>query len=541
MGKIKKTKIPTPKEGIVWPITPGGDNSTTFTCKMAFATSIRSLDSKAAEMIMKEKNWRFGYKPYIYSHVLLSSTKAENAIKIAEDGLEYLYSNFKFTRKGRSVSLSDALQLSNNQTFHTHTIHGQKPRRSTPKLKIPYQNKNLTGKNLLQQLKKWVRLGTIEPSVKISVENVIENSSKWLDFSGRYFVIMGAGAAMAPFSALLKLGANIIAIDLDKPHIWRRLLKMAQNSCGTITFPIRANYQKDISKLSVNDLAEVAGCNLLTEMPEVCNWLLKVFPNTKLTIGGYCYLDGKAHVQVALAMDFIMKNVVEKRPNTSIAFLCSPTDVFIVPEEAHKDSQYRYKTWSLNSLWQEPVKMLAQPRLLDRNSAGPSNLKDEFGSSLYFVNSIILAQGPNYILAKRMQQWRSILARAKGWKVSANVAPAALTHSVMSNSLLAAGYAGAYNFKPIEIFEPNTANTIMTALLIYDLHQKIEKREKYNPLDMFKENAVHGGVWRMAYRMGSLVEIAAILHFIEKYHLKPLTVAAVAGGIFAFLSKNSKL
>jgi hypothetical protein len=48
------------------------------------------------------------------------------------------------------------------------------------------------------------------------------------------------------------------------------------------------------------------------------------------------------------------------------------------------------------------------------------------------IDGIVGAQGPNYILSKRMQAWRAMTARAAGQRVSINVAPSTATASVVS-------------------------------------------------------------------------------------------------------------
>ena len=37
-----------------------------------------------------------------------------------------------------------------------------------------------------------------------------------------------------------------------------------------------------------------------------------------------------------------------------------------------------------------------------------------FDSNFSYVDAIVVAQGPNYALAKRMQHWRAIVARDAG-------------------------------------------------------------------------------------------------------------------------------
>ena len=44
------------------------------------------------------------------------------------------------------------------------------------------------------------------------------------------FVLLGAGAAMGPLEVLLALGANVIAVDLNREQIWRRLITLARSS-----------------------------------------------------------------------------------------------------------------------------------------------------------------------------------------------------------------------------------------------------------------------------------------------------------------------
>jgi hypothetical protein len=60
----------------------------------------------------------------------------------------------------------------------------------------------------------------------------------------RYFVLLGALSAMGPLHILLAHGANIVAVDLNRPGIWEKLLKIASDSCGAIArshdvFPLR--------------------------------------------------------------------------------------------------------------------------------------------------------------------------------------------------------------------------------------------------------------------------------------------------------------
>merc|ERR1712032_823876 len=125
--------------------------------------------------------------------------------------------------------------------------------------------------------------------------NCVDNESKWLDLSDRYFVLLGAGSAMGPFLVLMALGANVIAVDLDRPQIWKRLINIAKKSSGSITFPLK---NEQSSYKNEEDMYAEAGCNLFTHTPMIRNWLLGLHSDKHMTIGSYAYLDGALHVQV---------------------------------------------------------------------------------------------------------------------------------------------------------------------------------------------------------------------------------------------------
>ena len=119
-------------------------------------------------------------------------------------------------------------------------------------------------------------------------------------------------------------------------------------------------------------------------------------------------------------------------------------------------------------------------------------------------------QGPNYVLAKRIQRWRAAVARRDGTLVSFHVAPSTRTRSVVKNRALAAAFAGAHRFG-VEIFEPDTANTLMAALLVHDLSTELPVHD--HPWQDEAYAAVHGGLWRAAYEPRSALGLAAALGY----------------------------
>jgi hypothetical protein len=340
----------------------------------------------------------------------------------------------------------------------------------------------------------------------------------------------------------MALGANIIAIDLDRAPIWKRLLTIAEQSCGTITFPLKKPQAELKTK---EELYDNAGSNLITQAPEIYNWLLPLYPGLPLVVGCYVYLDGEAHVKVALACDAIMKGLCENRKSVSLAFLCTPTDIHLIPEEARRDALGKYNSWGWRNLAVAPVRMFGGNQYLVKNALAP--VKSQDGKAEFsYVDGLTVAQGPNYALAKRMQHWRAIVARASGCPVSSHIAPSTSTASVVHNKKFAWAYDGMPFFQPLEIFEQETSNAVMSAILVHDLSNPQAVANPNvplkNPLEMFKYNSFHGGIWRIAYKVGTIGEVSALIHFIKV--LRPfffLAILAIVFGLFYRTQQQHKI
>jgi hypothetical protein len=341
--KKRFAKPPPPARGLVFPLDKRGERSSTQVNKDILAAAVGAVNPAKAQAIQKTKNWRFGYVKHLMAMVEEQCTSPEAALKIAQAGLDKAYEVFQFvTPDGASISLKDAMAAKSSDAFKTGFVQGTGSKPSPATLQVPYKGQTLIGKDLEQKVHEWVEYGTIEKSAGDAILGCIQNP-QWLDLSNRYFVLLGAGSAMGPFLVLMALGANVIAIDLDRPQIWKRLIDIAKASPGTLTFPLKVE-QNQIK--SDEQLYEQAGCNLFTHTPMIRDWLLQVYPGKNLTVGSYAYLDGALHVQVSLAMDAICRDLSEKRPGTSLAYLCTPTDLHLIPQEAHQGSLDNYKVYS---------------------------------------------------------------------------------------------------------------------------------------------------------------------------------------------------
>jgi len=535
-----------PADGLVWPVTneATGERSTSVTNKAIWEASVRGVDNSLADSIKKTRSWRFGYVKYVEKNLRCCLKSEANALAVAKQGLSAAKEKFLFVRDGKTQSLKDAMN-SITGTFHTGFVKGTGSKPNF-KLTIPYTKfgsnnpeKQLEGVEAMKQIDAWVEAGTIEPSAGDGIKMCIQNPA-WMDLSDRYFVLLGATSAMGPLNALLALGANIIAIDIDREGVWKTLIEKARASCGTLTFPL-SKPQSEIS--SDEELFKCAGSNLLAKTPEIANWICSVHTDRPLTIGNYTYLDGALHVQLSLACDSIMERLCSERKDTSIAFLCTPTDCHAIPKEANEAAAANYKS---RPSWQKVVELLiGGTNIMGAKQLVKNALKPVEESGLYLVDGIVAAQGPNYGLAKRLQHWRAVIAHSNGHVVSSNIAPSTATKSVVSNAQFAAAYNGFKLFKPMEVMYQETSSAVMLALLINDLRNLNSvanpKNKLDNPFQLFQSGSFHGGVWRCAYKCDAIGVTAAVYFYLGAY--KAVIVAGVAGlaGTVNYVLKGSPI
>jgi hypothetical protein len=372
----------------------------------------------------------------------------------------------------------------------------------------------------------WVRI-----SITHKHTQVVRNP-EWCDLQGQYFVLLGATSAMGPLLLLKELGAHIIAVDLDRPPIWKKIIELIEDSCASVTFAMKEPFKGQAGE----DLYKLCGANIMNDTPDICMWLKDALPKTcggkPVTVGGYTYLDGELHVRVNLACDAIMQSVIESygARNVRLANLCTPTDAYVIPKAANEAAAKFYRE---APLWLKALQPLAQAcgKLLP-NAKKP--VKADNGSDFYYMDGLVVAQGPNYAWAKRLQQWRAVLARGAGCTVSINIAPATATLSVVHNKSFAAAYGGMRTFKPMEIFYQEVSLAVMGALLIYDISspksQANPANKLANPMALMSANAFHGGAMRCLYMYTTVGEMAVLIFYMKQYGvmLAAATAAAAA-------------
>jgi len=548
MSRSNKPTEKRPERGLAFPVDAAtGERSTSLAGKHVIAAALRGGQTpegnEYAQKCENEKNWRFRYQKHFMNMVQVSATSAEVALAVANAGVDYMHSNFEFVELNDSTKVSkfsDYLaNASSRGTFHTHVIQGQGD--VEPKaLNVPYKGKNLQGEALKAQLQRWAKYGTIEPDAAYAIGKLAEGK---LSLAGQHFVLIGAGSAMGPFIKLLEHGATVICIDIPcstsprAADMWNRLIATARNSAGSIIVPASKPTVTDD-----NDLVSCCGCNLTEQTAEILNWLVSVAPGKRLTVGNYTYLDGDLHVKLSVAADGIIKYLCKARPDTAVAFLCTPTDIHVIPDAAYSAAKANL-AWHPGKMLESLINILSGGKFLRKNVLPPITAKD--GSSIKIVDGLSVAQGPNYALAKRLQHWRAMIEYDAGHTVSTNIAPSTATLSVVSNRSFGWAYGGMPYFKPYEIFQQETTNALMGALLVSDVTAKDSvadprNRTNYdikNTLTLFKHNSMHGGVWRAAYTVDSIGEVSVFIHFLGGPKLVLYVVAAIFCVLFYGVSR----
>lgn len=497
--------------GVIFPVDEQGARSSTATGRAVVADALRVLDPTAAARAAAAGPWRTAYLEHVVALTAAGARTADGSVAAARAGLDSAHRRMQFGRDGAHRPLAEVIGKPTGSDLGTARVRGRGARAG--QVEVPYRGQLLRGDALRRQLDAWTAVGSMEPSCGQAIGAVLD-SPDWLDLSDRAVAVLGAGSEMGPLPALLGWGASVLAVDVPVPRVWERVLAAARAGCGTLHVPLRpgggggpgGGADAGGADAAGADLAGTAGADLLTQTPELARWVADTATDLPLTVGSYAYADGARHLQVALAGDALVVDVLRRRADVSYAELATPTDTFVVPAEVVADAQGRLAA----RRWRARV-----PAAARRASRGalfvehyPSTFPGPDGQQLGVADALVPQQGPNYALAKRVQRWRALVAQADGVLVSANVAPATRTRSVLKNRVLAAAYAGAHRFG-VEVFEPATSRALLAALLVHDL--RAGRPAPALPDDLLVQGAAHGGLWRIGYTPRSVLGLAAVI------------------------------
>jgi hypothetical protein len=486
--------------GLQFPRDARGKHSTTQTAKAIFAAALNLADPAAAQALAAEGDWRRRYPQHVLQINRAQAADGGLALRMAQAALDQAHASFEFVRDNTTWPLAEAMsrgaQIAGSG-FQTLQLQGQGPAKPAPWV-LPWQGRELQGDQARAVIDRWAHDGICEPGHAQALHRVLAHP-EWFDLSDRCVVLLGAGSEAGPLAWLARWRARIVAVDLPRPAIWQRIAQTIAAGNATLIAPVRVGQPLDVDH---------AGADLLADTPEIAAWLCEQ-PEAALDIGAIAYLDGEKHVRVVMAMDAIASAVVAAKPASSRMTMATPTDAFTVPEAIAQAAMQRFEQRGvLQQAADKPLWALTGARWMKPHVKELIDCRDPAGTRMGVVDALVIQQGPNYALAKRLQQWRATVAQAAGQTVVFNVAPSTTTQSVVKNPALKAGFDGAHHFG-IEVFEPATTNALMAALWVHDL--RTAPPVFAHPLQALTHQANHGGLWRVGYLPRSALPLAALM------------------------------
>ena len=354
----------------------------------------------------------------------------------------------------------------------------------------------------------WDQSGWAEPGLIESLRFLDQNPNLSLD-GNLLFAVAGA-AEFAPTEHWLAWGGEVAVVARNSPSTWEKLIAMARTSGGTMLVPvIRQDRSTPLSDLSDKELAQVAGLDMLEHYSEIASWMNQLYKQakSKFILGLYAYTPKINHIRVQgvqeTLADLAMQNFAKDK--LVLSWLATPTDSTPGPASIGKDQVARFSNRSALRIIRDSFLGL----LNAARAAKPIFFDSESGEKLMLVDASVQQQGPSYSFSKRTQRWRAYLAHYAGIRVSYQISPPARTNSVLRHKILRASYQGAplFGVKP---FEVDVAKSAAAAALVRDVLDPTAYANKDTTTELQCFSAIHGGLWRIAYRPRS-VWIAATL------------------------------
>ena len=354
----------------------------------------------------------------------------------------------------------------------------------------------------------WDSSGWAEPGLIESFRFIDQNPNLSLD-GNLLFAVAGA-AEFAPTEHWLAWGGEVAVVARNNPKTWQRMISIARASSGTMLVPVvREDKSIPLENFSDEQLAQVAGLDILEHYGEIASWMSKLAdkPTKKFILGLYAYTPKVNHIRVQAVQETLADLAMQKfsKEKLVLSWLATPTDSTPGPASVGQDQLSRFAK-------RTPGQIIRDSFLGIINAARPPKPKyfdSESGEKLMLIDASVQQQGPSYSFSKRTQRWRAYLAHYAGFRVSYQISPPARTNSVLRHKILRASYQGAplFGVKP---FEVDVAKSASAAALVRDVLDPNAYSNKDTTTELQCYSAIHGGLWRIAYRPRS-VWIAATL------------------------------
>jgi hypothetical protein len=317
--------------------------------------------------------------------------------------------------------------------------------------------------------------------------SITEAGSGALDLRGQRFVLLGAGAELAPTKLLLRAGADVLWIDLAAPF---RSLRDVNDLSGTITRAPNAS-------------------NLLEQPREIAAAIRAFASDGPVHVGLFAYAPGAGREwRLGAAMNAIVDSL-EPELVRSLALLVSPTTTSTLAAEALTAAEQKHRE---APAWQRMLQTVGAIRAPGRHRDGDTSV------SL----STVALQGLSYqaaqyfckIAAAESYGVFGIAGSGRPVTVSANVAGITRTRS-LAHPLFELAFSGASKFG-VRIFEPETTRTLSGLLMLHDLLNPAAPALSGALAPAQKATAllaqqVHGGIYTLPFVLDGVIRAAALV------------------------------
>jgi hypothetical protein len=457
---------------------------------------------KLQDEILGAPDWRKWYLR-LYAQLAIEEGKSPEATKtMARAALAEFHRHF-FTDQG--LLLSEVIAESWDQEASEIEIRVITGQANKEPVTIDSQE------TLEPMAKRWVAEHLAEPGLIEAFRFLDENRNLPIE-ADLLFAVAGA-AEFAPTEDWLRWGGRVAVVARPNSQNWSRLITKARNSAGTLLVPVlKSRVSKPVAELNDAELAEAAGLDIVEDYREITSWLgsLTKEVSQRIVLGLYAYAPKTEHIKVQGVQELLASIAMQKLEPTQLAlsWLATPTDSAPAPAAIAEQSEQRFMN-------RPPARIIRDSLLGIFDAARPVRPKyftSTAGEKLALINASVQQQGPSYSFSKRTQRYRAYLAHYAGYLVSYAIAPPARTDSVLRHKILRASYRGAplFGVKP---FEVATAKAAMAAILLRDLHDPKALHDKSTTYLPHTFAAIHGGLWRLAYRPSSVWLAATIIGF----------------------------
>ena len=257
-GKVERTQAVA--AGVMFPRVDGERSTSAFGREVA-ATALARVDPVGSAAAAREATWRSGYLPHFRRLVEAGLAEPDDAVAIATAGADAATGAMTWAHAGEEIPLPE-LAAAEASTARIAKVTGRA--RPVDELALPYKGSLLRGDTLDRQLDRWVQDGVLEPSAPPTPSAPSRPIPSGCHCPGRTLVALGAGSEIGPAPTFLRWGATVAGIDLRRPDIWARVLQNAEESAGTLLVPASGG---------TGPLADHAGVDLLSQLPEVAAWV----------------------------------------------------------------------------------------------------------------------------------------------------------------------------------------------------------------------------------------------------------------------------